>query len=163
MIGDIGFIVKNKVMDREIKFRQLWECQNGHKRWAYFTLPDYRDFGRSYVDEEMKLTWGDRNCDCPIAEIEQGYHPISDFQQFIGMYTAEDYNEQEIYEQDIVFNHHVDNKRAGLVVFSNDHHSYILDYPRRPSDVREIWDDMHGKEHCYEVIGNILENPELLK
>lgn len=71
-----------------------------------------------------------------------------------------DKNGKEIFEGDIVYSHHVSDKKAGPVVFSNIHHSYIIDYPKRGT--REQWQEMHGKEHCYEVIGNIYENPELL-
>ena len=56
----------------EIKFKQLWHCQNGHGRWAYFKVITQR---KSLGDTELKMTWGKRNCQCPTFEIGEGYFP----------------------------------------------------------------------------------------
>lgn len=79
--------------------------------------------------------------------------------QFTGLL---DKNGKEIYEGDIVFNHSVSREESGEVIFSDIHHSYIIKY--KPKKGRsDDWDDMHGDEHNLEKIGNIWENPELLK
>jgi uncharacterized phage protein (TIGR01671 family) len=77
--------------------------------------------------------------------------------QFTGL---EDIKRIEIYEGDIIYNSFIDREQNGVVEWSNIHHSYIIRYPyERPA---RQWHEMHGEEHCYEVIGNIFENPELL-
>jgi len=82
--------------------------------------------------------------------------------QFTGLKTGEDYEEKEIYEGDIIFNHTIDREEAGIVEFSDIHHAYIIRYKDkkgRPQD----FDLMHGDEHNFEIIGNIYENPDLIK
>lgn len=83
-----------------------------------------------------------------------------DLMQYTGL---KDKNGIEIYEGDIIFSSHVEDNKAGSVKWSDIHHAYIIDYPRRRGDATDQWQDMHGKEHCYEVIGNIYETPELMK
>jgi len=79
-------------------------------------------------------------------------------------YTGQkDKNGKEIFEGDIIYSSHVDDQKTGPVKWSNIHHGYIIDYPRRKGDSFDQWQHMHGKEHCYEVVGNIYENKELLK
>lgn len=84
--------------------------------------------------------------------------------EYLMQYTGlKDKNGIEIYEGDIIYSHHIEDKKTGPVKWSNIHHAYIIDYPRRKGDTTDQWQDMHGKEHCYEVVGNIYENKDLLK
>lgn len=63
------------------KFRQLWKCQNGHKRWAYLIMPDFRSY--PYRDgSELILEWGERSCNCPTFDIGEGYRPVADQQLY---------------------------------------------------------------------------------
>jgi uncharacterized phage protein (TIGR01671 family) len=79
-------------------------------------------------------------------------------------YTGQkDKNGKEIYERDIIFSSHIEDQKAGPVKWSDIHHAYIINYPRRKGDATDQWQFMHGKEHCYEVIGDIYRSPELLK
>lgn len=81
----------------------------------------------------------------------------------VGQYTGlNDKKRQPIYEGDIIFSSFISDQKAGPVKWSDIHHAYIIDYPRRKGDSTDQWQQMHGKEHCYEVAGNIYDNPEVL-
>ncbi len=58
---------------KTIRFKQLWKCQNGHKRWAYFTVVS------NEYDAEMLMKWGKRYCECPTFNIGEGYKPAGEF------------------------------------------------------------------------------------
>lgn len=93
-----------------------------------------------------------------ISTMFESMEKVLHLMEFTGLL---DKNGKEIYEGDIVFNHHVSKQDSGDVSFSDIHHAYIISYPRKKH--QGCWDFMHGEEHCLEVIGNIYENPELLK
>ena len=132
-------------MSREIKFR-VWDKQR--KQWC----PDY--FGNS------KYTINQTFKDDTVI-----------FQQYTGL---KDKNGEEIYEGDIVRvnrffvrpyvkNGEIDWKSSdgdvevGVVFYGSDA-KFLVEY-RSYDDI----EDAHNIPNRYEVIGNIFENPELLK
>lgn len=66
----------------QIKFRQLWICQNGHTRWVYYSIETTLD---RKGDTELKMEWGDRRCDCPTHELGEGFSPYKDPQIYTGI------------------------------------------------------------------------------
>jgi uncharacterized phage protein (TIGR01671 family) len=131
---------------REIKFR-AWDKEE-KKMSETFELGGNNSV--AYKDIEGVHMFGKDDLGCVEFEL----------MQYTGLKTADDHGGKEIYEGDIVFNHSVSMKKSGPVEFSDIHHAYIINYPKTHKD---NWEFMHGNEHNFEVIGNIYENPELIK
>ena len=137
---------------REIKFRQLWECQNGHKRWAYFRFPTIEDQLRN-INDELILTWGKRNCTCPTHELGEGYHPVGEQQQYTGL---KDKNGIEIYEGEIIKNfNYFDKEKTGVIQWNQELCRFEI------GNKHDLF--YRGTEKDAVVIGNIYENKELLQ
>jgi uncharacterized phage protein (TIGR01671 family) len=81
-------------------------------------------------------------------------------QQYTGL---TDSNDDPIYEGDILKNHYdVGNNIIGQVLYESDHGGYIFQWKRRGQDykITNLNCDVAFESV---IIGNILENPELLK
>jgi uncharacterized phage protein (TIGR01671 family) len=81
-------------------------------------------------------------------------------QQYTGL---TDNNDKEIYEGDILKNHYdVSNNIIGQVLYESDHGGYIFQWKRRGQDykITNLNCDVAFESV---IVGNILENPELLK
>jgi hypothetical protein len=129
---------------RTIKFRTPYKCQNKHFRWGYSTILE---------DGSIKFLWGERSCNCPIGEFNEGYSPCGEHQLLIGLL---DKNEKEIYEGDIV----KDKLGASYKIFWDDAGLYYL--PGFAREGLEKNTKTIGFTGEIEVIGNIYENPSLL-
>lgn len=127
---------------RTIKFRGK-SCSNGD--WFYGNLYDYDKDGRTH-----------------ICGLERGCLNIDP--NTIGQFTGLlDKNGKEIYEGDIV---KTKGNWGGVVTWNSRGYYYIKDkyyYDNEEPDLSPL-----GSLHCYErkqleIIGNIHDNPELLK
>ena len=82
------------------------------------------------------------------------------FVQYTGL---NDSNDDSIYEGDILINHYdVGNNIIGQVLYESDHGGYIFQWKRkgRNQDYNNLNCDLAFESV---IVGNILENPELLK
>jgi uncharacterized phage protein (TIGR01671 family) len=81
-------------------------------------------------------------------------------QQYTGL---TDSNDDPIYEGDILKNpYDVNNKIIGQVLYESDHGGYIFQWKRRGQDYKITNLNCDVAFHSA-IVGNILENPELLK
>jgi len=137
---------------REIKFRGK-RLDNGEWVYGYYFIEER--------DIEDGIIWRD------IPQIQQRYG--DHFQYFdvdpatVGQYTGlHDKNGKEIYEGDIVKD---SNGRVAYVTFLQQEMGYVLVYHN--NDTRLLGhrntESSYDIDFNIEVIGNIYENPELLK
>lgn len=138
--------------NRQIKFRTPMKCQNSHFRWWF------RELYRS----ECKVYWGDKNCSCPVDGIDNGFEPIGDDEQFTGLL---DKNGKEIYEGDIVvLNAWPWSKVLGKIKLkfvewsSQTGFAPFNEFCENP----EIMGYPPAGDWC-EIIGNLYEDPDLIK
>ena len=141
-------------MKREIKFRGKRIDKDvfvfgdmltgmGHKKCKFYILPH--------------LTYYPSDCNSL-----DGYEVIS---ETIGQFTGLlDKNGKEIYEGDIIFSQKCDCRAILHKVEYNEDNAMFVAKPIQGWDfdfcqIRKDWVDKYGKE----VIGNVFDNPELLK
>lgn len=124
---------------REIKFRakplgaDTWIYGGGVQR---IITPSGDRYGMLHLDDAGRLM---------ITFVQR---------ETVGQYTGlKDKNRVEIYQGDVVYSSHIADQKHGPVEFSDIHHGYMIDYPRR--DGQNQSQHLHGKEHCLAVIGNI--------
>lgn len=135
-------------MSREIKFR-AWHknikemCQNVETNFLY---KDYLEF-MQYTGLHDKTKWDE------LTENEQ-----REWKLFNGDKNQEDFQGKEIYEGDIVSMG--DGNISTLVFWDNDNCAFKFKNLKR-NELHDI--DKYSLRFLKEVIGNIYENPELLK
>lgn len=127
-------------MNREIKFR-AWDKFNGQ----YWHSENYKNLGDFFTKMQHLIDGGNNLI----------------FEQYTGL---EDKNGKEIYEGDVViYNRGVGNwtgKRMETtheIVFNEEVFAFVMKYGNSYIKLRKHWN------YIYEVIGNIYENPELIK
>ena len=144
---------------RVIKFRVPCKCQNGHFRWAYVGFrAEKQDI------QESILSWGPRTCNCPVAEIGEGFAPVGGKQQFIGL---ADKNGKEIYEGDIVQKNDdvipEHNSAFGRVYWHGNEAGFYIHLLKGGECSFYYPDGSNFNFKDLEVIGNIYESPELME
>lgn len=136
-------------MNRVIKFRA--KCQFPDE-WVYGSL----------------MSWKDGSNNIYIYQEDTGYwimirHVIPDtIGQFTGLF---DKNGEEIYEGDIV-NIHDSHETCGVIEYRNNTAAFVLCRDKVKNRHKGDGTDYQlyaGRQKRYEVIGNVCDNPELLK
>ena len=126
-------------MKREIKFRGK-SLDNG--KWVY---GDFRS---------------EENCiavPCYIQHFGIGYDVYPVDPDTVGQYTGlKDKNGIDVYEEDVVCLGDI-KRRTGVIVRSDTKPAFVLEVNDTAFDL------YYRNQHRYEVIGNIHDNPELLK
>lgn len=158
-MGEILF--RAKAINRDNGYHRT-KYKNGD--WVYGLVTRLYDERFENLPAEMTNTSG-------VSGIEVDYKTIG---QYIGL---TDKNGQKIFEGDIVkFVNHIDeiyNEEIGVCVFEQDECNFVLQRKvKNPenchistsiSTVYLISNRTYSKECWYEVIGNIHDNPELMK
>lgn len=132
---------------REIKFR-VWDHNTDT-----MMIPDNFEF------YDSKIGWIDASREAGPGSGNDGYPDQFEIMQYTGLH---DKNGREIYEGDIVNVHRValsPDDRIGWVEYTAKY-GYSIRFGNR-SCRQSDWANDEGAK--YEVIGNIFENPELLK
>lgn len=127
-------------MNRTIKFRG--KCLHSDE-WCFGSLVDYKD-------EEMEIQGFDVFCEGFDKWNEISVDPDT-VGQFTGMY---DCNGKEIYEGDILRTS-ISKNGIGFVRWNIENASFVVQM-KNSAQWYDLW-------RGYEVIGNIYDNPELLK
>jgi uncharacterized phage protein (TIGR01671 family) len=139
-------------MKREIKFRAF------HKKSK--TMIYFPDCG--ICDEYSSISFyaADGSCYDGIGRLPDypnddwmGYNPFDSTWELMQFTGLKDKNGKEIYEGDIV--------QRGIITFSRG--KFVGQYYGSNGNLYEEWEDDLYQENNIEVIGNIYENPELLK
>ena len=145
-------------MPREIKFRTPVSCQNGHRTLWYWEIKmgDFAEIENLGVPQHKK-------CECPKFEYMQGYGRSGKDQQYTGLH---DKNGKEIYEGDIVQTYDgKGNKEYVQEIKWEEYASCCECSTDHGFNTGSLYYYFDGKTPTgtSEVIGNIYENPELLK
>ena len=143
---------------REIKFRAMSMCKGEH--WLYGEI-------RHYAKNPHTEKWTIYD---PSTGIETDVEEMT-----IGQYTGlKDRNGKEIYEGDVVamYNTTFNMKDIGVVVYNDENACFRLQVDKKAYTSHysfyscDTYNDGYCTVECkyeYEVIGNIYDNPELLK
>ncbi len=135
-------------MSRKIKFRAY---DKQFKKWI--SLDDYKKLGAITVENDGTLTltsafrFTQNMMICPEA---------FDVMQFTGLH---DKNGKEIYEGDIISNGY----EKCIVVWVKEYAGFMLKLINKEYEDKEWTNPMIDLRKDEEVIGNIYDNPELLK
>ena len=120
-------------------------------------------------DKESKVMYYPRSLgfvDCELEFIERNNEKLNEFgdnSQVVLMVSTglKDINGKEIYEGDIIQLAPPDDEWKGFVIFKNGAFSIMY----QNGDIVPLYDELYdfqGKPYLY-VIGNVFENPELLR
>lgn len=132
-------------MSREIKFRGI---STNNKEWVYGSL----------------LSWPDGDAFICSPDNEGNLDKIWIDEKTIGQLTGlKDKNGTDIYDGDIM--QHVTDKNVTIkkVIYDNQHGAFIMKCNNYYQELRATYGDENMYADTYIVIGNIYQNPELLK
>lgn len=138
-------------MNREIKFR-IW---NGEKMVTDITVGK---FGAFYVNPMSKGNGLDENDSASLTPFNTKYHDEIPVMQFTGL---KDLNDKEIFESDILKCGY----GVGKVIFKSG--CFMVEWIDDKEAYLEFVFSQKGMytrkdDECFEIIGNVFENPELL-
>lgn len=136
---------------REIKFR-AWDHENEIMRYFPFS-----SISKDYYDEpdtEFKLVFGDEFHDDYTAVWEDAEKMETALMQYTGL---KDKNGKEIYEKDIVIDIESPHDKGIVKWYPKGHWGIDFNY------LSNTYLPKYTTEFEIEIIGNIYENPELLK
>lgn len=140
---------------REIKFR-AWDVQE--KRMSYTPCNPFTPMGASRILETYKK-WGTTK----FNEHSEHQHPRLEVMQFTGL---KDKNGKEIYEGDLFLCHYAKDgckEQPMQVVYSTEAAAFVFKRRGICQQVQVVQRPYNHSGWGGEIIGNIYENPELLK
>ena len=144
-------------MNREIKFRAWWKEESKEGKMIYFDEIGYCDeynlLSFHLADKSREPDGGDYSNLC------------ADFDQFVAVmqYTGiKDKNEKEIYEGDIV-KFDIPGNPLGVIEYDDHYEAGGCFRPNSKDDLAIDWWGEKMRWYKLEIIGNIHENPELIK
>ncbi len=144
-------------MNREIKFRGKRVDNNEWVYGYYFTTPlTIENFGAGHLGDGIK-----RYCISTDMGVVYAVNP-----ETVGQFTGKlDANKKEIYEGDIVKVTKFDDedKNCTFVTFIEFYEGSWVLYKSIDDELDLYWTIFMDIEYNVEVIGNIHDNPELLK
>ena len=136
-------------MQREIKFRGK-RIDSGE--WVYGSLVGIDD--TAVIVDHRDFCWN------PLTDVNSFWFDMENNEvdtNTLGQYTGlKDKNGIEIYEEDVVCLGDI-KRRTGVIVRSDTKPAFVLEVNDTAFDL------YYRNQHRYEVIGNIHDNPELIK
>jgi uncharacterized phage protein (TIGR01671 family) len=130
---------------RELKFR-AWDTAK--KKMVYRGLHDHNWY-YTYKNDDEGCHWA-----YPINQRDAKW--LKPVMQFVGFL---DKNGKEIYEGDIIADEYGDDEMQGFITYDAKSAKYIRKSLNTIPEQEDFMDDLHEPR----IIGNIYENPELLK